>query len=129
MAISMTGRAHCPKKSGPIWDLATPLLRGRGDALVGTQMVNAAWIPTLICSPSTYPQCRAHCPGWCSLKEAFEAAVPPATAKFGDYAIYEHCLPFQCCPRPMMKHATIRQHHAIWTADRDREIVGKSLQG
>lgn len=67
---------------------------GRGDALVGREMVNAAIDSTRDFVDSTYrPVARVVARGG-TLKEAWDAVRAECDPKFKDFAIYEHCLPF-----------------------------------
>ena len=67
---------------------------GRGDALVGKEMVTAAIEATRDFVDSTYrPAAKIAARGG-NLKEAWHAVRDACDAKFKDYAIYEHCLPF-----------------------------------
>jgi len=67
---------------------------GRGDALIGKDMVNAAIASTRDFVDSTYaPAAKVAARGG-SLKDAWDAVRAECDPKFADYAIYEHCLPF-----------------------------------
>jgi hypothetical protein len=46
--------------------------------------------------------------------------------KFGSFAIYEHCLPFNVARA--FDEASGSDHPAIWTAERDRQMWA-ALQG
>ncbi|MEM8578442.1 MAG: MBL fold metallo-hydrolase [Pseudomonadota bacterium] len=99
---------------------------GRGDALVGKDMVNAALDSTADFVASTYaPAARVAARGG-SLKEAWDAVRAACDPKFSDYAIYEHCLPFNVARAydEAMGIATPR----IWTAQRDKDMW-EALQG
>jgi glyoxylase-like metal-dependent hydrolase (beta-lactamase superfamily II) len=63
--------------------------------------------------------------GW-ALKECFAATRDAMDAKFGNFAIYEHCLPFNVSRA--YDEAKGIDHPVIWTAERDREMWEK-LQG
>ena len=60
------------------------------------------------------------------LKAAFAAARAVMDPKFSDFAIYEHCLPFNVSRA--YDEARGMDHPAIWTAERDREMWAH-LQG
>ncbi|MBV1926546.1 MAG: MBL fold metallo-hydrolase, partial [Rhodobacteraceae bacterium] len=67
---------------------------GRGDALIGKDMVNTAIENTRDFVASTYrPAARVAARNG-TLKDAWEAVREECDPKFSDYAIYEHCLPF-----------------------------------
>lgn len=107
------------------WDLDA-IAPGRGDALVGAEMVNAALDSTADFVTSTYRSVARIALAGGSLKEAFDACRAACDSKFGDYAIYEHCLPFNVARA--YDEARDIDTPRIWTADRDREMW-ESLQG
>ena len=61
-----------------------------------------------------------------TLKQAMEACREACDPKFGDYAIYEHCLPFNVARA--YDEARDIDTPRIWTAERDREMW-EALQG
>ncbi|WP_435312679.1 MBL fold metallo-hydrolase, partial [Primorskyibacter sedentarius] len=99
---------------------------GRGDALLGRDMVNAALENTRDFVESTYiPAARVAARGG-SLKEAWDAVRAECDPKFADYAIYEHCLPFNVARA--YDEARGIDTPRIWTAQRDIEMW-EALQG
>jgi glyoxylase-like metal-dependent hydrolase (beta-lactamase superfamily II) len=99
---------------------------GRGDALIGREMVNAALDATGDFVRSTYePAARVAARGG-TLKEAFAAVRAVCDPKFSDFAIYEHCLPFNVARA--FDEARGIDTPRIWTAERDREMWA-DLQG
>ena len=99
---------------------------GRGDALVGTEMVAAALNSTRDFVDSTYrPAARVAAIGG-SLKDAWDAVREACDPKFADYAIYEHCLPFNVSRA--YDEARGIDTPRIWTAQRDLEMW-EALQG
>jgi len=99
---------------------------GRGDALMGADMVNAAIENTRDFVHSTYrPAARVAARGG-SLKEAWDAVRTGCDPKFADYAIYEHCLPFNVARA--YDEARGIAHPRIWTAERDMQMWD-DLQG
>ncbi len=99
---------------------------GRGDALVGREMVNKAIDLTGDFITSTYrPAARVAARGG-SLKEAWDAVRAECDPKFSDYAIYEHCLPFNVARA--YDEAQGIDTPRIWTAERDLEMW-EALQG
>lgn len=62
--------------------------------------------------------------GW-SLKETFDHTYKKMTPKYGDWAIYEHCIPFNV--GRAYDEAGGLEHPRIWTARRDK-ILWKELQ-
>ena len=99
---------------------------GRGDALVGEEMVEKAIASTADFVNSTYrPIARVAARGG-SLKEAWEACRAACDPKFADYAIYEHCLPFNVARA--YDEARGIDTPRIWTAERDKAMWA-ALQG
>lgn len=99
---------------------------GRGDALVGREMVDAALESTRDFVASTYrPVAKVAARGG-SLKEAWDAMRDACDPKFKDYAIYEHCLPFNVSRA--YDEARGIDTPRIWTAARDLEMWAE-LQG
>jgi glyoxylase-like metal-dependent hydrolase (beta-lactamase superfamily II) len=99
---------------------------GRGDALVGPKMVNAAIDATKDFVRSTYrPAARVALKGG-SLKDAWDAVRAECDPKFSDYAIYEHCLPFNVSRA--YDEALDIDTPRIWTDKRDIEMW-EALQG
>ncbi len=99
---------------------------GRGDAVMGRAAVNGALDRTTDFVESTYrPVARIVARGG-SLKEAWDAVRAECDPKFKDYAIYEHCLPFNVARA--YDEARGISHPRIWTAQRDLEMWA-ALQG
>ncbi|GGL70484.1 MBL fold metallo-hydrolase [Wenxinia marina] len=98
------------------WDLDA-IAPGRGDALVGRDMVNAALDSTTDFVRSTYRPAAKVALGGGSLKDAYDAVRAECDPKFGDYAIYEHCLPFNVARA--YDEARDIDTPRIWTAERD----------
>ncbi|KPP86298.1 MAG: Zn-dependent hydrolase [Rhodobacteraceae bacterium HLUCCA08] len=99
---------------------------GRGDALVGPDMVDKAIASTADFVRSTYrPVARVVARGG-SLKQAWDAVRAECDPKFGDYAIYEHCLPFNVARA--FDEARGIDTPRIWTAARDKAMWAE-LQG
>ena len=99
---------------------------GRGDALVGRESVNAGIESTRDFLDSTWqPAARVAARGG-SLKEAWDAVRDACDAKFADYAIYEHCLPFNVARA--YDEARGIETPRIWTAQRDLDMWAE-LQG
>ena len=99
---------------------------GRGDALVGRDTVDAAIQSTRDFVESTYrPAARVASKGG-SLKDAWDAVRAECDPKFAEYAIYEHCLPFNVARA--YDEARGIDTPRIWTAQRDLEMW-EALQG
>ncbi|MEM6440782.1 MAG: MBL fold metallo-hydrolase [Pseudomonadota bacterium] len=99
---------------------------GRGDALTGRDQVNAALDSTSDFVRETYASVARVAARGGSLKEAWDACRAACDPKFGDYAIYEHCLPFNVARA--YDEARGIDTPRIWTAQRDREMW-EALQG
>ncbi len=107
------------------WNLDA-IAPGRGDALIGRDMVNAALDSTTDFVLSTYrPAARVALAGG-TLKDAWDAVRAECDPKFADYAIYEHCLPFNVARA--YDEARDIDTPRIWTAERDAEMWA-ALQG
>lgn len=99
---------------------------GRGAALVGRDQVRAGIESTGEFLRSTYlPAARVAARGG-SLKDAWDAVREECDSKFADYAIYEHCLPFNVSRA--YDEARGIDTPRIWTAARDLEMW-EALQG
>ena len=99
---------------------------GRGDALIGDEMVDAAIESTRDFVASTYRPAAAVAARGGTLKEAWDAVRAECDPKFADYAIYEHCLPFNVARA--YDEALGMDTPRIWTAARDKEMW-EALQG
>ncbi|MGB3406066.1 MAG: MBL fold metallo-hydrolase [Jannaschia sp.] len=93
---------------------------GRGDALVGEEMVAKALAATEDFVRSTYKPVEKVVARGGSLKEAWTAVRTACDHKFGDYAIYEHCLPFNVARA--YDEARGIDTPRIWTAARDKDM-------
>jgi glyoxylase-like metal-dependent hydrolase (beta-lactamase superfamily II) len=108
------------------WFDVDAIAPGRGDALVGKEMVNAAIENTRNFVADTYrPAARVAARGG-SLKQAWDAVRAECDPKYASYAIYEHCLPFNVARA--YDEARGIDTPRIWTASRDLEMW-EALQG
>jgi len=99
---------------------------GRGGALIGQDAVARAMTSTRDFLDSTYaPAARVAASGG-TLKEAWDAVRAECDPKFSEYAIYEHCLPFNVARA--YDEARGIDTPRIWTAQRDLEMW-EALQG
>ena len=99
---------------------------GRGDALIGRGSVAKAIAATADFVQSTYrPAAKVAARGG-SLKQAWDAVRAECDPKFKDFAIYEHCLPFNVARA--FDEARGIDTPRIWTAERDRDMWA-ALQG
>lgn len=99
---------------------------GRGDALVGEEMVAKAIASTEDFIRSTYKPVERVVARGGSLKEAWDAVRAACDPKFASFAIYEHCLPFNVARA--YDEARGIDTPRIWTAERDRAMWA-ALQG
>ncbi|WP_323035817.1 MBL fold metallo-hydrolase [Pararhodobacter sp.] len=99
---------------------------GRGDALIGEEMVEAALASTFDFVDSTYRPVQRVAARGGSLKEAWDAVRAECDPKFKDFAIYEHCLPFNVARA--YDEARGIDTPRIWTAERDQQMWA-DLQG
>jgi glyoxylase-like metal-dependent hydrolase (beta-lactamase superfamily II) len=99
---------------------------GRGDALVGRDRVNEAIELTRDFVNSTFKPVQQVAARNGSLKDAWDAVRDVCDPKFKDYAIYEHCLPFNVARA--YDEARGIAHPRIWTAQRDLDMW-EALQG
>ena len=108
------------------WYDVDAIAPGRGDALIGKEMVNAAIENTRDFVASTYRPVQRVAARGGSLKDAWDAVRAECDPKFKDYAIYEHCLPFNVARA--YDEARGIDTPRIWTAQRDMEMW-EALQG
>jgi glyoxylase-like metal-dependent hydrolase (beta-lactamase superfamily II) len=107
------------------YDLAA-IAPGRGDAVVGSKAVNTALDRTKDFVESTFRPVEKIAARGGTLKEAWDAVRAACDPKFKDYAIYEHCLPFNVSRA--YDEARGIAHPRIWTAQRDLDMWA-ALQG
>src|SRR5215210_3263663 len=98
----------------------------RGDALNGQGTVREALAMTRDFVTTLYGVAEMSVARGRTLKETYAAVREAMDPKFGSFAIYEHCLPFNISRA--YDEASGIDHPVIWTAERDREMWGK-LQG
>jgi glyoxylase-like metal-dependent hydrolase (beta-lactamase superfamily II) len=99
---------------------AKALVPGRGDALVGRAKVDAAMDGTGDFLNALYGAVKKSVRRGDDLKAAFAAVRKAMDKPFGDYAIYEHCLPFNVSRA--FDEASGIAHPRIWTDKRDIEM-------
>ena len=105
---------------------ANALVPGRGAALATPDKVQAGIDGTRDFLSTLYGSAKDSVAKGLTLKEAFAAARQVMDPKFSDYAIYEHCLPFNVSRA--YDEARGIAWPVIWTAERDREMWS-ALQG
>ncbi|MEM8581341.1 MAG: MBL fold metallo-hydrolase [Pseudomonadota bacterium] len=99
---------------------------GRGAALVGKDSVDRAIESTRDFVESTYRPAKRVAMKGGTLKDAWDAVREACDPKFKNYAIYEHCLPFNVSRA--YDEARGISHPRIWTDKRDLEMW-EQLQG
>ncbi len=105
---------------------ANAIVPGRGAALTTPQMVHDGIALTGDFLSTLFGSVKDSVGKGLSLKEAFDAARVVMDPKFGSFAIYEHCLPFNVSRA--YDEARGIDWPVIWTAERDREMWA-ALQG
>lgn len=93
---------------------------GRGDAVTGRETVAEAIGLTRDFLSTLYGSVKASAAQGKTLKQAFNACRQVMDPKFQDFAIYEHCLPFNVARA--YDEARGIKHPRIWTAERDRDM-------
>jgi glyoxylase-like metal-dependent hydrolase (beta-lactamase superfamily II) len=96
------------------------LMPGRGDALVGRKAVEAAFQGTHDFLTVLYGTVRRAVQRGDDLTAAYAAVRKRMDGPFGNYAIYEHCLPFNVSRA--YDEASGIDHPRIWTDKRDIEM-------
>ncbi len=96
------------------------LVPGRGDALADERQVREAIAMTRDFINTLYGAAELSVARGRSLKETMAATREVTDPKFGSFAIYEHCLPFNVSRA--YDEASGIDHPVIWTAERDREM-------
>jgi glyoxylase-like metal-dependent hydrolase (beta-lactamase superfamily II) len=99
---------------------------GRGDALKGLATTREAIAMTRDFVATLYGAAEVSVAKGRSLKESWDATRDVMDPKFGNCAIYEHCLPFNVSRA--FDEASGIDDPVIWTAERDREMWA-ALQG
>jgi len=93
---------------------------GRGDALSNREMVNEALAMTRDFVSTLYGVAEMTVAKGRTLKDSFAATREAMDPKFGSFAIYEHCLPFNVSRA--FDEASGINDPVIWTAERDRQM-------
>jgi len=99
---------------------------GRGDALKSRQTVLEALAMTRDFVSTLYGVAEMTVAKGRTLKDSFAATREAMDPKFGSFAIYEHCLPFNVSRA--FDEASGINDPVIWTAERDRQMW-EALQG
>ncbi|GGK42968.1 MBL fold metallo-hydrolase [Salinarimonas ramus] len=102
------------------------LVPGRGDALTDRATVREAIAMTRDFVQTLYTQAELSVARGRSLKETYDATRAVMDPRFGSFAIYDHCQPFNVSRA--FDEASGVHHPTIWTAERDQEMWA-ALQG
>jgi glyoxylase-like metal-dependent hydrolase (beta-lactamase superfamily II) len=105
---------------------ARALVPGRGAALPTGEKVHEGIALTRDFLEALFGAAKTSVAKGQSLKECFAATREAMDRKFGSFAIYEHCLPFNVSRA--YDEAKGIDHPVIWTEERDREMW-EQLQG
>ncbi|HUF45942.1 MAG TPA: MBL fold metallo-hydrolase [Aestuariivirgaceae bacterium] len=124
------GDAHFGDWPSTLDDLAglepEALMPGRGEAVIGPDNVAEAVELTRQFLHDTYDSVARGAARGASLKQCFDAAAAHMRPVYGDWAIFEHCLPFNVARA--YDEAQGLDTPRIWTAERDRQMW-QALQG
>jgi glyoxylase-like metal-dependent hydrolase (beta-lactamase superfamily II) len=105
---------------------AEALVPGRGEALVGVEVVREGIELTRQFLRDLYEPVRRGVARGASLKECFDAANAAMRPRYGSWPIFEHCQPFNVSRA--YDEAQGIDTPRVWTAERDRAMWA-SLQG
>ena len=105
---------------------ARALVPGRGAALPTPEKVKEGIASTRVFLEALFGAAKASVAKGDTLKQCFAATRAAMDQRFGSFAIYEHCLPFNVSRA--YDEARGVDHPVIWTAERDREMWAQ-LQG
>ena len=118
------GDAHLQDWPGTLKNIAkfqaVSLVPGRGDALTDPKKIDDALELTEDFVTSTFNSVSKIAYMGGDLKEAMLSFRDHCDKKFSDYAIYEHCLPFNVSRA--FDEAKGIDNPRIWTAERDKEM-------
>ena len=102
-ATPYCGDAHYkdwPETLQKLRDLkAEALVPGRGDALMGEQAVEEGIAGTQQFLAELYKAVSASAQAGDSLKQAYDKAMAALQPRYGNWVIFEHCMPFDVQPR------------------------------
>lgn len=96
------------------------LVPGRGNALMTADACERAMAQTQAFITDLFSTARDSRAAGRSLKETYDAARAAMDPKYGDWVIYQHCMPFDVARA--YDEAGGLEHPQIWTAERDREM-------
>jgi glyoxylase-like metal-dependent hydrolase (beta-lactamase superfamily II) len=104
---------------------AAALVPGRGDALMTPETVEEGLAGTQAFITELYVEVKKRALAGGDLKSAYDAAMAKLGPRYGNWVIFEHCMPFDVSRA--YDEARGIEHPRIWTAERDIEMW-KSLE-
>ena len=123
-ATPYAGDAHYkdwPETLQKLRDLkALALVPGRGDALMGEGAVEEGIAGTQAFLSDLYKAVSQSAEAGDSLKQAYDKAMAALQPRYGNWVIFEHCMPFDVSRA--YDEAKGLDHPRIWTAERDIEM-------
>ena len=123
-ATPYAGDAHYkdwPETLQKLRDLkALALVPGRGDALMGEGAVEEGIAGTQAFLGDLYNAVSRSAEAGDSLKQAYDKAMTALQPRYGNWVIFEHCMPFDVSRA--YDEAKGLDHPRIWTAERDIEM-------
>ncbi|MGE0659587.1 MAG: MBL fold metallo-hydrolase [Reyranellaceae bacterium] len=96
------------------------LVPGRGDALTTERAVEDGLAGTQAFVTELYEEVKKRAQANESLKQAYEGAMRALQPRYGNWVIFEHCMPFDVSRA--YDEAKGIDHPRIWTAERDIEM-------
>lgn len=96
------------------------MVPGRGAALTSPQMVGDGIAGTRAFLSDLFEAVRRNVAAGRSLRETFERVHASLKPSYGDWVIFEHCLPFNVSRA--FDEANGLDHPRIWTDERDRQM-------
>lgn len=99
---------------------ATAMVPGRGAALTTAAMVSGGIAGTRAFLSDLYEAVKDNARAGRSLRETFERVHATLKPAYGDWVIFEHCLPFNVSRA--YDEANGLDHPRIWTDERDRQM-------
>ena len=96
------------------------LVPGRGDALTTEQAVEDGIAGTQAFVTELYAEVQRRATAGETLKQAYDGAMAALQPRYGNWVIFEHCMPFDVSRA--YDEAKGIDHPRIWTAERDIEM-------
>jgi len=103
------------------------LVPGRGDALDTPELCEEAMATTQAFITDLYESAKEGRAAGKDLQETFNLCKERMDPKYGDWVIYEHCMPFDVSRA--YDEAGGMERPSIWTDERDKEMWGALNRG